>query len=63
MWASKHYWIVSLEGHKRYFLVDKAGEVVDREAMRGVVGYEELESEEERARRQRDGVRGPRHTR
>ena len=57
--GNKHYWIVTLAGHKRYFLIDRQGEVLDREAMRRVVGFEQVESEEERAKRQRDGVKGP----
>ena len=32
------YWPIALEGHRRYFLVDKAGEVQDRAVMRRVVG-------------------------
>lgn len=57
--GSKQYWIVSLEGFSRYFLIDRAGEVVDSAVMRRLVGWEEVESEEERVKRQRDGVRGP----
>ena len=57
--GNKHYWIVSVAGHKRYFLIDRQGEVLDREAMRRVVGFEQVESEEERTKRQRDGVKGP----
>ena len=57
--SSKPYWIITLQGYKRYFLIDKQGEVVDRDSMRRVVGYDELESEEERAKKQRDGIRGP----
>ena len=57
--AAKGYWIVQLAGYKRYFLIDKQGDVVDRDVMRRLVGTEELETEEEQARRLQQGVRGP----
>ena len=57
--SNKHYWIVSLAGHKRYFLIDRHGTVHDTDAMRRVVGYGELDTEEDRLRKQRDGIRGP----
>ena len=57
---SSDSWPIQLKGRQRFFLIDKRGSVLDKQAMRRVVGWQtQLMTEEEKEKAKRDVLTGP----